>query len=154
MRGLKTPPEKVEEVKALSLVYSPKAICGKVGLSLRTVYDILRRKDSPAVEAKREEMRENVVERMWKDKDKEILSLKDKLDLLLDGVDKEAIEEAKLRDRVVSYGILFDKRQLLMGKPTENINSLASIIIAATQATKEASKVIDVTPEGQGESGA
>jgi len=79
MQGKKTPPELVEEVKALSLVYSPHAICKKVNLGLRTVYNILARKDSPAVEAKREEMRVDVVERMWKNKDQEILQLKDKL---------------------------------------------------------------------------
>ena len=137
MKGVKTTPEKVEEVKALSLVYSAKAICGKVGLSLRTVYSILAKKDSPAVEAKREEMRVDVVARIWKEKDKEILSLKDKMDMLLDGVNKEVLEKANLRDRIVSYGILFDKRQLLTGKPTQNMFSLTAIIEAAHKPTKD-----------------
>ena len=128
MRGTRTPPEKIEAIKALSLVYSPQAISDKEGVSLRTVYKYLAKKDNPVIEAKREEMRVDVVERMWKDKDKEILSLKDKLDLLLDGVNEEVMGEAKLRDRVVSYGILFDKRQLLMGKPTENIFSLTALL--------------------------
>ena len=118
MKGFKTPPEKVEEVKALSVVYSPKAICGKVGLSLRTVYTILRKKDSPVIEAKREEMRVDVVERMWKNKDKEILQLKDKLDMLMDGVSQEKMDKARLMEITTAYAILFDKRQLLMGKPT------------------------------------
>ncbi len=131
MRGIKTTPEKVEEVKALSLVYSAKAICGKVGLSLRTVYAILAKKDSPAVEAKRDELRVDVVKRIWENKDQEILQLKTKMDMLLDGVNKEVLERANLRDRIISYGILFDKRQLLMGKPTQNMFSLTAIIEAA-----------------------
>jgi len=46
MKGKKIPPEVAEEVKALSLVYSPKAISKKINLGLRTVYNILARKDS------------------------------------------------------------------------------------------------------------
>jgi len=128
MQGKKTPVEVIEEVKALSLVYSPKAICKKVNLGLRTVYNILARKDSPAVEAKREEMRVDVVERMWKNKDQEILQLKDRMDMLLDGVSQERVEKARLMEVTTAYGILFDKRQLLMGKPTQNIFSLTAIL--------------------------
>jgi len=128
MQGKKTPPELVEEVKALSLVYSPKAISEKVHLGLRTIYGILARKDSPAVEAKREEMRVDVVERVWADKDKDIMQLKTKLDLLLDGVNENVVEKAGLRDRVVSYGILFDKKQLLTGGPTQNVFSLTALL--------------------------
>ena len=128
MQGKKTPPELIEEVKALSLVYSPKAICGKVNLGLRTVYNILARKDSPAVEAKREEMRVDVVERMWKNKDQEILQLKDKLDMLMDGIGQEKMDKARLMEVTTAYGILFDKRQLLMGHPTQNIFSLTAVL--------------------------
>jgi len=128
MQGKKTPPELVEEVKALSLVYSAKAISEKVHLGLRTIYGILARKDSPAVEAKREEMRVDVVERIWADKDKDIMQLKSKLDMLMGGVNEGVMEKAGLRDRVVSYGILFDKRQLLVGGPTQNVFSLTALL--------------------------
>ena len=128
MQGKKVPPELVEEVKALSLVYSPKAISEKVNLGLRTVYNILARKDSPAVEIKREEMRVDVVERMWKNKDQEILQLKDKLDMLMNSIGQEKVDKARLMEVTTAYGILFDKRQLLMGKPTENVFSLTAIL--------------------------
>ena len=147
MKGFKTPPEKVEEVKALSLVHSPKAICGKVGLSLRTVYTILRKKDSPVIEAKREEMRVDVVERMWKDKDQEILQLKDKLDMLMDGVSQEKMDKARLMEVTTAYAILFDKRQLLMGKPTANIFSITALVERAT-ANREGTPQED---KGQGQ---
>ena len=128
MQGKKTPPELVEEVKALSLVYSPQAICGRVNLGLRTVYNILSKRDDPAIEAKREEMPVDVVERVFKDKDKDIMQLKSKLDMLLDGVNDNVMEKANLRDRVVSYGILFDKKQLLIGGPTQNVFSLTALL--------------------------
>jgi len=128
MQGKKVAPELAEEVKALSLVYSPKAICKKVNLGLRTVYNILARKDSPAVEAKREEMRVDVVERMWKNKDQEILQLKDKLDMLMDSIGQEKMDKARLMEVTTAYGILFDKRQLLMGHPTQNIFSLTAVL--------------------------
>ena len=132
MQGKKTSPEVVEEIKSLSLVYSPKAISKKVNLGLRTVYNVLARKDSPAVEAKREEMRVDVVERIWKNKDQEILQLKDKLDMLMAGVSQEKMDKARLMEVTTAYGILFDKRQLLMGKPTENIFAFTAFIERAT----------------------
>ena len=128
MRGTRTPPEKIEAIKALSLVYSPQAIIDKEGVSLRTVYKFLAKKDNPVIEAKREEMRVDVVERMWKDKDKEIMQLKGKLDMLMDGVNQEKTEKARLMEVTTAYGILFDKRQLLMGKPTENVFSLTAML--------------------------
>ena len=74
-----------------------------------------------------------------------------------DGVNKEVLEKANLRDRIVSYGILFDKRQLLTGKPTQNVFSLTAIIKAAHEPGRDsqdkAEEVVDITPEGQGESG-
>lgn len=76
MRGKKTSPEKVEEVKALSLVYSPDVISAKLAIPVRTVYDILKQTDSPAIEAKREEKRAEIVDKVWADKEGEILKLK------------------------------------------------------------------------------
>lgn len=38
---------------------------------------------------------------------------------ILEGVSEEKIEKANLRDSALAYGILFDKRQLLEGKPTQ-----------------------------------
>ena len=79
-------------------------------------------------------MRVDVVERMWKNKDKEILQLKDKMDMLLDGVSEEKREKARLMEVTTAYGILFDKRQLLMGKPTANIFSITALVERATAA--------------------
>jgi len=59
------------------------------------------------------------------------------MDMLLDGVNEEVLKKTNLRDRVVSYGILFDKRQLLTGKPTQNLFSLTAIIKAAHQPDKD-----------------
>ena len=140
MQGKKVAPELAEEVNALSLVFSPRAISEKVSLGLRTVYNILAKKDSPAVEVKREEMRVNVVERVWADKDKDIMQLKTKLDMLLDGVNENVVEKAGLRDRVVSYGILFDKRQLLVGGPTQNVFSLTALLERNEVALQSSSK--------------
>ena len=92
------------------------------------MYNLLARKDSPAVEAKREEMRVDVVERMWKNKDQEILQLKNKLDMLMDGIGQEKMDKARLMEVTTAYGILFDKRQLLMGHPTQNIFSLTAVL--------------------------
>jgi len=56
------------------------------------------------------------------------MQLKTKLDMLMDGVNEGVIEKAGLRDRVVSYGILFDKRQLLTGGPTQNVLCLTALL--------------------------
>jgi hypothetical protein len=41
--------------------------------------------------------------------------------VILDSIDSETINKASLRDRVVSFGVLHDKRQLLDGKVTSRI---------------------------------
>lgn len=41
--------------------------------------------------------------------------------VMLDSIDSETINKASLRDRVVSFGVLHDKRQLLDGKATSRI---------------------------------
>ena len=77
-----------------------------------------------------------------------------KLHEMLDDGDKlQMIPVVAMVDRT------FQQRRLLEGKSTANVNSLSSIIVAATEGSKKANdvtlpKVIDVTPEGQGEPGA
>ena len=48
--------------------------------------------------------------------------------MLMDGVNQEKTEKARLMEVTTAYGILFDKRQLLMGKPTENVFSLTAML--------------------------
>ncbi|GEM_PF-3135639 len=150
MRGKRTPPEKAEEVKALSLVYCPQAISAKVGLPLRTVYSILAKRDNPVIEAKREERRLEVIDKIWDDKEGEVLKLKTKMDMILEGLDQEKVNKARLTELSTSYGILFDKRQLLTGRPTVRTDSLTAIILAAHGMDKppEGKKPQDVDDEG------
>jgi len=131
LRGKRTSPEKVEEVKALSLIYSPDAVSAKLSLPLRTVYSILSKRDNPAIETRREEKRLQVVDKVWDDKEREIQKIKSKMEMILDGLDQEKVNKARLTELSTSYGILFDKRQLLTGRPTENLNVLTQVIEAA-----------------------
>lgn len=41
---------------------------------------------------------------------------------IIESVDDDAIADAKLRDRMVSFGILVDKHQLLSGQPTQRMD--------------------------------
>lgn len=120
MRGKKTSPEKIEEIKALSLVYSPATIAEKTEVSLRTVYEVLKQKDSPQIEAIRQKKRQEIVEKVWDDKKGEILKLKTKGDMLLEAIDEEKIARSRLTELSTAYGILFDKRRLLSDESTEN----------------------------------
>ena len=127
MRGKKTPPEKVEEIKALSLVYSPVAISEKVGVSVRTVHSILAKKDNPAIEKRREEKRIEIVDKVWDGKIADVQTLKTKCDLILEGLTKEKVDKARLTELTTSFGILFDKIRLLQNLSTENHAMQASI---------------------------
>lgn len=120
MRGKKTSPEKYEEIKALSLVYPPAIISERVGVPLRTVYDILRRKDDPKIEAIREKKREEIIEEVWEDKKKDALKIKGRMDMILEAVDQEKITRARLTELTTGYGTLFDKLRLLENKSTAN----------------------------------
>ena len=46
-------------------------------------------------------------------------------------VDPEAIQSASLRDRAVSFGIMYDKRRLEEGKSTANLSVLGKLLIEA-----------------------
>ena len=120
MRGKKTSPEQIEEIKALSLVHSPAVIAEKTRVSLRTVYEVLKRKDNPVIEAKREEKRLQIIDKVWANKEGEILKLKEKSDLLLDSINPKKAEDASLSQLAVGYGVLFDKRRLLNDESTTN----------------------------------
>lgn len=131
MKGKKTPPEKIEEIKALSLVYSPPTIAEKVGISVRTVYELLRQKGSPKIEAVRERKREELVEKVWANKEGDITQIKTRMDMILRGMDEEKASRARLVELGTSYGILFDKLRLLENKSTANVSHLTAIIRAA-----------------------
>lgn len=133
MRGRRTPPEKIEEIKALSLVYDPSTISTRLGVPLRTVYSVLAKKDNPVIEAKREEKRLELVDKVWDDKEGEIRKLKTKMDMILEEINQEKVNKARLTELTIAYGTLFDKRQLIIGKPTANINVLTTIIEEASK---------------------
>lgn len=122
MRGKKTSDEKIEEIKALSLVYSPATISAKTGVSLRTVYEVLKRKDDLKIEALREEKRKEIVEKVWDNNEAELMKLKTKSDRLLDAINDEKIARARVSEISKSYGTLFDKRRILGDKSTSNVS--------------------------------
>lgn len=124
MRGKKTSPQQIEEIKALSLVYSPATISEKSKVSLRTVYEVLKRKDDPKIEAIREQKKQELVEKVWDEREGELLKLKSKSDLILDAINDEKIARARLTELSIAYGTLFDKRRLLSDKSTQNVASL------------------------------
>jgi|TARA_B100002003_G_scaffold80142_1_gene74921 hypothetical protein len=127
MRGKKTSPEKVEEIKALSLVYSPPAISEKVGVSLRTIHSILAKKDNPVIEKRREEKRLEIVDKVWDGKIADVRELKTKCDLILEGLTKEKVDKARLTELTTAFGTLFDKIRLLQNQSTDNYALQASI---------------------------
>jgi len=137
MRGKKTSPEITEEIKALSLIYSPQTISEKLQIPLRTCYAILAKKDNPVIEARREEKRLQVIDKTWDDKEGEILKIKDKMRMILDGLDQGKVDRARLTELSTSFGILFDKRQLLTGKATENVSLLTQIVTSAVERHKK-----------------
>ena len=136
MRGRKTSPQQVEEIKALSLVYSPATIAEKTKVSLRTVYEVLKRKDDPKIEILRQEKKQEIVEKVWSDKEGEILKLKTKSDMILDAINDEKIARARLQELSIAYGTLFDKRRLIEGLSTQNISMFSHIIEANSQSWK------------------
>ncbi len=123
--GRRTPPEKIEEIKALSVAFDAKTISRKTGVPLRTVYDILQREDSPVIEAERAKRAERIRGEVW-DKaretiEQEISTLKDKCDMLLEHLTPEKAAKARATELTTAYGILFDKKRLLEDKSTANV---------------------------------
>jgi hypothetical protein len=136
MRGKKTSPEKIEEIKALSLVYSPATVAEKSVVSLRTVYEILKRKDDPKIEVLREQKKQEIVEKVWDKAGEEVIKLKTKSDIILDAINDEKIARARLTELSIAYGTLFDKRRLLQGFSTENISLFSRIVEAHAETWK------------------
>jgi len=137
MRGKRIPDENREEIKALSIVYNPRTIAEKIGVGLRTVYEVLKKPDSPAVEARREERRVEVVDKVWDSKEVEITKIKDKMDMFLNHMDEEKAARARLSELSIAFGTLFDKRQLLTGKSTQNVGLMTQIVTSATALHKK-----------------
>jgi len=127
-RGKKTSGEQIEAIKSLSVAFSAPQIAVKLGLPKRTVYEVLAREDNPEMQAQREERTQEIVDDVWKDSKKEIMKLKQKADLLLDGITKDKIEKANVRDVTISYGVLTDKKLLLSGRPNQIVGTLTAII--------------------------
>lgn len=126
LRGKKTSPEKTEEVKSLSIAFEANEVAKKTGVSLRTVYAILAKKDNPVIEAKREEKRLEIVDRVFSETEEEIqveiTKLKLKEDMLLEHLTPEKAEKARVTELTTGYGTIFDKRRLIEGKSTANIS--------------------------------
>lgn len=123
--GKKTPPDKVEEIKALSVAFDPKTISKKTGIPLRTVYHILRTKQSPAIETERakraSKMRESIWDKAKETVGQEIAKLNDKCNMLLEHLTPEKAAKARATELTTAYGTLFDKKRLLQGESTENL---------------------------------
>ena len=128
MRGTRTRPEKVEEIKALSLIHSPQILSEKLGIPSRTIYAILARRDNAKIEGRREERRLELVDKAFETTDAEIERLRSKMALLLDAIGPEKIARARLTELSTSFGILFDKTRLLKGESTQNVSSLSRIV--------------------------
>jgi hypothetical protein len=122
--GRRTPPEKVEEVKALSVAFDAKTIAQKTGIKLRTVYAILQRKESPVIEQERaqraQRMRGDIWAKAQETVEQEIQILKGKERMLLEHLTDEKCSKARATELTTAYGTLFDKRRLLQGESTSN----------------------------------
>jgi hypothetical protein len=126
MRGKRTSPEKTEEIKALSIIYDSKIISEKLNIPLRTVQSIIARKDNPVIEAKREEKRLEIVDKVFSETQEEIeaevndlisigTKARKRLHQLLDEGKTKAIETTAVMDRS------FQQRRLLEGNSSVNI---------------------------------
>ena len=71
----------------------------------------------------------------------------DKQRELIQYIDTAAIKEMSPKDRVVSFGILYDKERLERGQSTHNVANLHSIADRAIRAVNQAKPTeLDVTP--------
>lgn len=66
---------------------------------------------------------------------------------VLEAITPEKIEEANLRDLVMSYKILKDKEQVMEGKPNEIKGLVAHLVYLEKQENALEADSIDVTPE-------
>ena len=148
-RGVKTSPDKVEEIKALSLIYNPYIISAKLQIPVRTIYEVLKREDNPVIEAKREERRIEAVDKAWDDTEGEIEFLKDKCKLILCAVDQGKVDKARLTELSTAYGTLFDKIRLMTDRSTQNV-SVHSVVEDINRQMKILSEELDEL-EGGGE---
>ena len=69
---------------------------------------------------------------------------------VLEAITPEKIDNAPLRDLVMSYKILKDKEQVIEGKPSEIRGLVAHLIhLEKQEAALEGEEVIDITEEGE-----
>jgi hypothetical protein len=145
MRGHRTSPEKIEEIRALSVAFDQKTISQKTGVPLRTVYAILakvaKRSDGPALEAARDEKRREMVDRVWdkaiEDVTEEVATLKGKERMLLENLTPEKAAKARVTEISTAYGTLFDKRRLLEKKSTENVAHQVTFVVVDQDGRRE-----------------
>jgi hypothetical protein len=104
MRGKRTPPEKIEEIKALSHIYSPQTISARLQTPLRTVYEVLRKQDNPVIEARREQKRLEMVDKVWDKTEGDVRELKAKMDMILEvrRMLKPSVGESEVHSSVIS----------------------------------------------------
>ncbi len=62
---------------------------------------------------------------------------------ILDSIDDDTIRSATLKDRILSYGIIFDKRRLEEGKSTENIAHNYGDLVERVHADRKKNRIID-----------
>jgi len=106
-------------------IQSPTAIAKMVGVSPQAVHQAMSRyiKDIDALKD-------------YKDNRADILA--DKQGMLLSSITPAEVKKMQPRDRVVAYGILYDKERLERGQSTQNVASLHSIADRAIKAVSTA----------------
>lgn len=140
-RGKKTPPETVEEIRALSVAFDAKAISEKTGVPVRTVQHILRKQDSPIVRQERalweRQMRDAGRANAQEIIEQEIAKLTEKCNMLLEHLTPEKAAKARIGEVATSFGILSDKRRLLQGESTANVAQKVVVKVVHEDGHKE-----------------
>lgn len=82
--------------------------CGLPETTARQVIKRLETKYQPVTEAVTQVTNQSLLKQ-----------IDSKLPMLLDGITKEKVKDAQLREIAVAFGVLAEKRQLLRGEPTQ-----------------------------------
>ena len=101
------------------------------------MYEVLKKQDAPRIAARREERRVEIVDKVWDSKEVEITKIKSKMDLFLNHMGEEKAARARLSELSIAFGTLFDKRQLLTGKSTQNVSLMTQIVESAASLHKK-----------------
>ena len=130
MKGQRTDVRAVEKVKHLMATGISQSECAKLcGLSDSTIYGIMRKwLSTEEGKAEYEKLKEEKKKKLQEHTEKEFeKTMKESFERLFNKsvkvIDK-AIDEDKIspRDAITVMGTTFDKRQIMTGKSTQNIN--------------------------------